>query len=147
MKVIVNRGFDKTFTRIVVLKNGQEVKTCAIDRDYCTFDVAPTDRIEIKLKYLGDRSFAIAAADCSRGETDTVYVSPSRQFRRWTAANYKMFPCLFLLFFVLQKAVASDAFGWTFAGVVFLWALSLVGMSSSVYFPLIRRRMFKAECI
>ena len=147
MKVIVNRGFDKTFTKIVVSKDGKDIRICPAGKDYCTFDATATSKVEVKLRFPGIRTVVIATIDGIGEKTDTFYISPSQLFKRWIIVNYMIFTCIFLLFFVLQKAVVSDLFDWLFTGFTSAWALSLISMSSCLYSPSMCKRMFKTESI
>lgn len=82
MKLIVNRGFDRAFTRITV-----------------------------RLAFPAGLSMTIAEMEC-RAPGDIFYVSPSPALLRWMTACYMIFPALFLTAFVLQKATDSCALGW-----------------------------------
>lgn len=142
MRIIVNRGFDKTFTRIVVFSNNQKIVDCPIKQDYCEFESKKGERFLVKLRYSSRFAFTIASI-CCHDHNDTLYITPVKMFKVWMLINYMMFPCGFLLFYILQKTNVSDLYDSCFTGLVVLWALSLIFMGFSHYIPWIRKKMFK----
>lgn len=143
MKIIVNRGFDKIFTRILVFKNTQEIISYPSKRDHCEFETKEGDRIFVKLKYPSTFTFTIASIDCN-GYNDTFYICPTRLFKKWALMNYMLLPGVCLLFYVLQKTNLSDLYNCFFAGLMVLWALSLVCMGFCKYIPFMRKKMFNS---
>lgn len=142
MRIIVNRGFDKTFTRIVVFGNRQEIASCPIKQDYCEFESMVGKRFLVKLRYPSSFTFTIASI-CCNDHNDTFYITPVKMFKVWTIINYMILPGIFLLFYILQKTNVSDLYDSCFTGLVVLWALSLIFMGFCHYIPWMRKKMFK----
>lgn len=143
MKIIVNRGFDKIFTRIILSKNTQEIISCPTKRDYCEFETKEGDRISVKLRYSNAFTCTIASID-SDGANETFYICPTSLFNIWTLINYRLLPGFCLLFYILQKTTLSDLYSWFFAGLMALLALSLICMGFCQYIPFMRKRMFSS---
>lgn len=144
MKIIVNRGFDKSFTRIAVFRNAQEVAVCSNQKDYCVFEAKGGDRIVVKLKFLNASALTIASWVLDKGD-ETFYVSPTRMYRKWELANYKILPYFSLLFLAFRPVVESDGYGWFCAGMVVLTALSLMVFLSCVLNSGVRKKLFRCE--
>ncbi|MDD7461907.1 MAG: hypothetical protein PUK67_05475 [Prevotellaceae bacterium] len=142
MKIIVNRGFDKIFTRMIISKSNKETICCPAKQDYCDFDTKTGERIVVKLGYPGTSTFPIASIVCE-GYDDSFYICPTKLFKNWAIANYMMLPGLCLLFYILEKATTTDLYDYIFAGCMALWALSLICMGFCQYFPFIQKKMFK----
>lgn len=143
MKLIVNRGFDKAFTRITVLRNGQQVLSLPASQSHCELEAGQGDRITVCLGFPAGLSMTIAEMEC-RAPGDIFCVSPSPALLRWMLACYMIFPALFLAAFVLQKATDSCALGWLWAALAALWALSLIAMGGCQHIPSVSRRLFRA---
>lgn len=142
MKLIVNRGFDKIFTRIIVFKNTEKILSCPMKQDYCEFEAKEGERIIVKLKYPDSFTFTIASIDCN-GNNDTFYISPTRLFKNWSLVNYMILPGFCFLFYVLQKTTVSDVYSCFFTGLMVLWALLLICMGFGLYIPFMHKKMFK----
>lgn len=145
MKIIVNRGFDKVTTSIIVFKNSQKIVTCPMEQDSCEFDTKEGDQIVIKLGFSIFYKLTIAAFTCS--DVDNMfYIHPTAFFNKWILANYMMFPGLFLLFYVIQKMTESDLlYNYAYAGFTVLWAFSIMSMGFFQYYPCFHKRVFKIE--
>lgn len=144
MKIIVNRGFDKVITSIIVFKNSQKIVTCPMEQDSCEFDAKEGDQIVIKLGF--SNFYKLTIATFTYSEVDNIfYIHPMTFFKRWILANYMMFPGLFLLFYVIQKMIESDLYNYAYAGFTVLWAFSIMSMGFFQYYPCIRKRIFKVE--
>lgn len=147
MKIIVNRGFDKIITKIVISKNKKEIMICPIKQDYCTFDAKEGDQIVIKLRFLGGLTLPIASFNCHKTD-NTFYISPTSLFKRWILVNYMIFPGIYLLLYVIQKAmIGLNLYNWFYTSIVAMWALSLICMGFCQYVKFMRQRMFKLEKI
>lgn len=146
MKIIVNRGFDKTFTRIVVVRDKQTILDCPIERDCCEFEAKEGECFLVKLLSFCTFMLPIATIDCN-GVDDIFYISPTRLFQKWTILNYMILPGLLLLFFVLQKTRQTNLYNWECTGIIVFWALSLICMGCCQYIPFFRKRMFKINKI
>lgn len=144
MKIIVNRGFDKSLMKITIYKNGQEKAFIPRMKDYCELGAKEGDKIDIKIRQGGN--FTIASFNCHNAY-ETLYISPTKPLRRWTEANYRIFPAFFLLFFVLKTGIKSDVLDLYGAATAVLWALSLICMGFSIYFPSIRKEMYYVEIL
>lgn len=144
MKIIVNRGFDKVMTSIIVFKNSQKIATCPMGQDSCDVDAKERDQIIIKLGFSIFYKLTIANFTCS--DVDNIfYIHPTAFFNRWILTNYMLFPGLFLLFFVTQKMIESALFNYTYTGFTVLWAFSTMSMAFLQYYPYMRKKIFKVE--
>lgn len=144
MKIIVNRGFDKVTTSIIIFKNSQKIVTCLMEQDFCEFDAKEGDQIVIKLGF--SNFYKLTIATFTYSEVNNIfYIHPMTFFKRWILANYMMFPGLFLLFYVIQKMIESDLYNYAYAGFTVLWAFSIMSMGFFQYYPCTRKRIFKVE--
>lgn len=146
MKFIVNRGFNNTFSRIVVFKNAQRIMVCPMRKDYCEFDAKEGDNIVIKLKYLDTYTMTIASFAYHEGK-EIFYAHPTKMCKLWELANFKILPYLSLLFLVLQTTIKSDAYDWFCAGIIVLTALSLLCFQYSMLISYMRKRLFKVDIL
>ena len=144
MKIIVNRGFDKALTRIVVYKNGQKAAVSTMEGDCCEVSAKEGDKILVKLGFLDTSMLTIASFAC-HGEHEIYYVSPTAMYRRWEVANYKLLPSFCALFFLLKIGLRSDTLEWLFVGMIFLTVLSLISLQLCSLIPVVRKRMFQIE--
>lgn len=143
LKIIINRGFNNVFTSIIVYKNGQKIKTLPMHQECCEFDAELGDQIIVRL---GHPNLVIASFVC-RTNSDTYYIHPKDLFMKWTFLNYMLFPGLFLLFFVLQRAIDLASYNWFYASFTVLWALSMLCLALCKYIPTIKQRIFTFESI
>lgn len=146
MKLIVNRGFDKAFTRIAVLRNGRHVLSLPASQSHCELETEQGDRITVRLAFPAGLSMTIAEMEC-RAPGDIFHVSPAPALLRWMLACYMILPALFLAALILQKAIASCALSWLWAALAAVWALSLIAMSCCQHIPSASRRLFRATRI
>ena len=61
MKIIVNRGFDKLFARIVIGKDAQKTISCPTQQDYYDLDTKKGEQIVVKLRYPSTFTYTIAS--------------------------------------------------------------------------------------
>lgn len=142
MKIIVNRGFDKIFARIIISNDKQEIISLAAKQDYCDLYTTKEERIFVKLRFLSTFTYTIALIN-SDGQDNVFYICPTNLFRIWIILNYMSLPGICLLFYVLKITTAADLYDIFFAGLMALWAVSLVCMGFCQYFALIRKKMFQ----
>lgn len=109
MKIIVNRGFNKIFSRIIILKNSQEIIVCSSIKDYYEIDAKKGDRIVVKLKAFSTFTSQIANFVCN-DEYDTYYICPTIVLRGWELLNFKVLPYFSLLFLVLKISIMSELY-------------------------------------
>lgn len=141
MKIIVNRGLNNIFTRIIVTNNTKEITSCPTSKDYCEFDAKIGESFFVKLRNPNTSTFTIASIDC-KGLNDTFYICPTRLFKNWILVNYMILPGICLLFYILQKATVSDFYDLFLAGSMALWALSLICIEFCQYVPFMRKKQF-----
>lgn len=141
MKIIVNRGFDKLFARIVIGKDAQKTISCPTQQDYYDLDTKKGEQIVVKLRYPSTFTYTIASIDTD-DDNQVYYICPTGLFKKWTALNYMLLPGICLLLFILKIAVPGLC-DHIFAGSMALWALSLICMGFCQHFPLTRKNIFK----
>lgn len=146
MIIIVNRGFDKFLSKIVISKNSRETTTCPVTQDCCKIDTREGDQIAVKLKFYGCLALTIASAVC-HDRNKTLYICPTTLFKAWTFVNYNVFMCLFLLFFILEKAISTNEFLVVQTALVVAWALSLMSMGFCHNCKTVRKKMFSLQFI
>lgn len=147
MIVIVNRGFCNTSARIAVFKNAKEIKSCPANQDCCKVEAREGDKFTVKLSCHGNFCMTIASVVCQDNKDEILYISPSTLLRKWSHLNYKALPGLFLLSFILEKAMGSDICNVLWAAVAALWALSLICMGFCQYSKRIVKNLYKVQVI
>ena len=144
MKIIVNRGIDKLYTKIVILKNSKKIAVCPFIVDHCIFDTKEGDKIEVKLKLLDTSTITIASFVCNVvGET--CYVSPSMMYKRWELVNFKVLPFFCTLFFLIQLISKSNVYEWCFTIMLVITVLSLICSQLCSIIPSTRNKIYKLE--
>lgn len=143
MKIIVNRGFERFLTRVVVFKNAQEIVACPIKKDYCEFSAKEGDQIVIKLKSLGASALTVACFDYHEWK-DTFYVGPTMLCKIWELFNFKILPYICLLLLAIGAAIESDTYSWFCAGMIVLTALSLIIFLACMLIHPMRKRLFQS---
>jgi hypothetical protein len=146
MKIIVNRGIDKILTKIVVLKNAQEIVVCPIKQDYCVLEVNEGDQIVIKLRFLDNSTLTVASFAYQEGK-DIFYISPTLISRRIELAIFKILPCFCALFYVAKTALKSNTVEWIFTGSIVLTVFALLLHQICMLIPFIRKKLFTLEKI
>lgn len=141
MKIIVNRGFDKIFARIIICKDKQETISCPTQQDYCDLETKKGERVLVKLKYPGTFTYTIASIDAD-GDNHAYYVCPTALFKNWTVLNYMILPGICLLLFILKMTVSGSCDNF-FAVSMAVWALSLICMGFCQHFPFMRKKIFQ----
>src|SRR5574344_1378769 len=101
MKIIVNRGFDKIFARIIISNDKQEIIRLSAKQDYCDLYTTKEERIFVKLRFHSTCTYTIASIN-SDGQDNVFYICPTNLFR-----ILRILPCLtlsgiWLLFYVLK---------------------------------------------
>ncbi len=146
MKIIINRGFDKLLTKIIVFKNEREVNACHFQNDYCALDAIEGDRIVVKLKFPDTSTVTIASFIYHRGN-DIYYVYPTTLCKIWELLTYAVLPYTGLLLLALRAAINSEAYSWFCAAIIALTALSLVCLKTCVLLPSMRKRLLRLEIL
>lgn len=103
MKIIVNRGFDKLFARIVIGKDAQKTISCPTQQDYYDLDTKKGEQIVVKLRYPSTFTYTIASIDAD-DDNQVYYICPTGLFKKWTALNYMLLPGICLLLFILENS-------------------------------------------
>ena len=142
MKIIVNRGFNKIFSRIIILKNSQEIIVCSSIKDYYEIDAKKGDRIVVKLKAFSTFTSQIANFVCN-DEYDTYYICPTIVLRGWELLNFKVLPYFSLLFLVLKISIMSELYIFFCTGMILLTALSLMSLQFCMLIPALQVKLFK----
>lgn len=144
MKVIVNRGFDKILTRIVVFKNERKIATSSMRRDYCKFEAEEGDKVEIGLKLFDATTSIIASFICNR-ENEVIYVRSTRMCKKYELLSFKILPTLCALSFLLKILVVSEVYEWLFMAMITFIVLSVIGFQCCMLIPFVRKRLFYLE--
>lgn len=144
MNIIVNRFFDKSFARIIILKNSKEKRVYPSGDDYCVIGADDGDKIEVKLKYYLPPMVTIASFVYREG-VDTYYIGPTMMHKTWAWLTFGVFPYFCLFFLALKAAIGNEAYDWFCTGMVVLTALSLILFLQSPFIPYLRKRMFKLD--
>ncbi len=144
MKIIVIRGIGKIFTKIVVFKNGEQVAVCPMRDNYCEIDAKEGDKIVVGLKSIGNTGQVLASFVYHNGN-DVLLICPTDLCRKWETANFMVLPVLCMLFFILAKAIESDACEWLFTGTFVLTVLSIICIQSCPFYPSLQNKMFRFD--
>lgn len=140
MKIIVNKGFCNSFSRIIVSRNDNENIVCPAGESVCEFESTEGERISVKLRFIDTFSPTICTF-IGRRECEIVFVETSGVYRVLDKVTYVLpYACLFLL--ALRLSVTSEVFGWVCAIITAVTALLLICLKLSVYIAPVRRRIF-----
>lgn len=142
MKIIINRGFEKILTKIVVFKNGQEIIVCPAKKDYCELDAKEGDQIVIKLNSINTFVLTVASFTYHEGN-DVFYISPTKAYKIWELLNFKIFPYLSLLFLAFTVVIESDMYKWFCIGMIVLTALSFICLQTCMMTSFMEKKWFK----
>lgn len=146
MKIIINRGFDKAFSRILIIKNADKAIVSHFKKDYCEIKAEDGDRIVIKLGFLDTSKLTVGSFVYHKG-IDIAYVSPTTMCKIWEFANFKLLPYLCLLLFVFKVVIESDTYEWFCTCMIVLTALSLICFMFCTIIPYVRNQMYKLEVL
>lgn len=144
MKILINNGFNKNFSKVILYKNSQEILLCPIKEGLYEIEAKKSDLIVVKLKSFGNISSKIADFVCDN-ENDTIYVNPTKRCKEWEFLNFKIFPYFSLLFLVLKPTVMSEVYEWFCTSIIVLTALSLICFQFYTLIPAMSVKLFKID--
>lgn len=139
MKIIINKGIEKQFSRTLIYKNGNQCGTaCA---DMVTLDTNEGDTILIKLKSPDTTTATVASFVCG-SKDDVLHVAPTTLHKTWNALNFILLPYSCMLLATLRLGITSETLEYVCTSMIALTALSLLCQKFSMHVPFLKKRMY-----
>lgn len=142
MKIIINRGFEKRTSKIVVFKNTHTIGDFPTHFDHLELDAQEGDKIEIRMNSFGMPDTTIASFVFTR-EHGTYYICPNTMYSRWEIANYRYLPYLCLLSLAFRYVIEVEWYDYFCACLFLITPLSLMSFQICMAIPSIVKRFFK----
>lgn len=146
MKIIINSGFERKNAKVLITRNGQEIKTLPNNAYCCNIDADESDTIVVRLK-CADGIVLFLASFVFKNGNDVYYVHPSVTYSVWMNVSYKYLPCFCLLVYVLQALMQSEVYQWFCTGMIVFTVLTLLSLQIGQLLPQVQRRLFKLDVI
>lgn len=146
MKIIITKGTNIAFSKIIIIKNGKEESRLPATKDFCNLDCDDQDEVVIKLKLWESLGSIEIFSFFGSGKSDVLYIAPTTLCKIWDFSN-NILPYLAVFLLAIKPAMASSWFDWVCAGIVCMLALSIMTMKTVIFIPSIRRKLFQARWI
>lgn len=143
MKLIIDKGINNIFSRILIIRNGKEKTIFPTDCDYCEFPIEKNNILDISLKTRISGTIPLTSISYSQ-EKNIIYIRPSTLYKVWESVNFKWLPYLCIILLVLGISIDNSIYEWVCAVMIALTAISLMTMQFGQWIPSIRKKLFHA---